>query len=205
MELDDLLADLPLALSELAAPVYVTDRDGRLRWLNAAYIELLGDRRGQSFLEVVAPEDRHLARTHFARKVVSRASTFFDLRVVGRGGEQLRLRISSVPLRDGDEVRGVFGVGIPLEPAAPGVRAGDGEGAPALTPRQLEVLRLLSEGQETHEIASSLGIAEETARNHIRALLRAIGAHSRLEAVAIGLRLGMLAPQLAEKRATSNE
>lgn len=199
MELQELVGELPLALSELAAPAYVIDRDGRLRWLNRAYIELIGDRRGQSFLDAVAPEDRHLARTHFARKVVSKTSTVFDLRVVDSGGGHRRWRISSAPLRRGDEVIGVFGIGIPLESSGASAKTRDGE-APALTPRQFEVLRLLSEGRETHEIAGSLGIAEETARNHIRALLRAIGAHSRLEAVAIGLRLGILAPQPAETR-----
>jgi DNA-binding NarL/FixJ family response regulator len=61
-----------------------------------------------------------------------------------------------------------------------------------LTPRQLEVLRLLGEGLETQEIAARLGIAEETARNHIRALLRAIGARSRLEAVLMSQRSGVL-------------
>jgi DNA-binding NarL/FixJ family response regulator len=59
-------------------------------------------------------------------------------------------------------------------------------------------LRLLSDGLETQEIAASLGIAEETARNHIRALLRAMGAHSRLEAVIIGLRSGVLRPKLTQ-------
>jgi PAS domain S-box-containing protein len=201
IDLHDVIGELPLALSDLAAPAYVADRDGRLRWLNNAYIELLGDRHGQSFLDVVAPEDRHLARTYFARKVVSKVSTIFDVRVVVRSGAQLRLRVSSVPLRRAGEVVGVFGIGIPLEPAPP-ARANQ-ETAPALTPRQLEVLRLLSEGRETHEIATRLGIAEETARNHIRALLRAIGAHSRLEAVAIGLRLGMLVPHVPGSRPSS--
>jgi PAS domain S-box-containing protein len=187
--------DLPRALGELAAPAYVIDREGRLRWLNAAYIELLGDLRGQSFLEAVAPEDRHVARTNFARKVVSKTGTIFDLRVIVRTGGHRTLRVTSVPLRRGDEVVGVFGIGMPLDHGVRVATGSDDELAPALTPRQLEVLRLLSEGVETQEIAATLGIAEETARNHIRALLRAIGAHSRLEAVAIGLRLGMLAPQ----------
>jgi DNA-binding NarL/FixJ family response regulator len=57
-------------------------------------------------------------------------------------------------------------------------------------------MRLLAEGLETPEIARRLGVAEETARNHIRALLRATGAHSRLEAVLIGMRLGAVAPHL---------
>jgi DNA-binding CsgD family transcriptional regulator len=191
------VVDLTRAVEELATPAYVIDRDGRLRWVNAAYVDLIGDRRGQSFLEVVAPEDRHLARTNFARKVVSKASTIFDVRVVVRTGEQLTLRITSVPLRRGEDVVGVFGVGVPLEaPAA--ATGGSKHDVPELTPRQREVLRLLSEGLETHEIAVSLGIADETARNHIRALLRAIGAHSRLEAVLIGLRLGMVVPQLTQ-------
>jgi len=60
------------------------------------------------------------------------------------------------------------------------------------------VLRLLAEGLETPEIAKRLGVAEETARNHIRALLRATGAHSRLEAVLMGMRLGMVAPDLTD-------
>jgi DNA-binding CsgD family transcriptional regulator len=125
--------------------------------------------------------------------------------VLLREGEQLTLRITSVPLRRGEEVLGVFGIGIPLESAPEVSRGRDGDSEPRLTPRQRQVLRLLSEGLETQEIAAHLGIAEETARNHIRALLRAIGAHSRLEAVVIGLRLGMLVPQLAETRPLADE
>lgn len=62
----------------------------------------------------------------------------------------------------------------------------------ALTPRQGEVLRLLGQGLSTSEIARMLGISEETARHHIRAILRSLGAHSRLEAVVQALRLGLI-------------
>jgi DNA-binding NarL/FixJ family response regulator len=61
-----------------------------------------------------------------------------------------------------------------------------------LTPRQAEVLRLLGEGLSTEAIAHRLGVAVETARNHIRAVLRGLGAHSRLEAVIEGRELGLL-------------
>ena len=54
---------------------------------------------------------------------------------------------------------------------------------PRLTPRQLEVLRLLGEGSPARTISSKLGLAEATVRNHIRAVLREFGAHSQLEAV----------------------
>lgn len=54
---------------------------------------------------------------------------------------------------------------------------------PRLTARQLEVLRLLAEGSPARTIASILGITEATVRNHIRAVLLELGAHSQLEAV----------------------
>jgi DNA-binding NarL/FixJ family response regulator len=54
-----------------------------------------------------------------------------------------------------------------------------------LTPRQAEVLDLLERGRSTNQIAAELHLSIETVRNHIRHLLRAVGAHSRLEAVAI--------------------
>jgi DNA-binding CsgD family transcriptional regulator len=55
--------------------------------------------------------------------------------------------------------------------------------APALTPRQTEVLRLLDLGISARAIADKLGLTETTVRNHIRALLVELGAHSQLEAV----------------------
>jgi RNA polymerase sigma factor (sigma-70 family) len=55
----------------------------------------------------------------------------------------------------------------------------------ALTPRQTEVLRLLEYGRSTHQIAEELNLSRETVRNHIRHILKALGVHSRLEAVAL--------------------
>jgi DNA-binding NarL/FixJ family response regulator len=55
---------------------------------------------------------------------------------------------------------------------------------PHLTPRQVEVLRLLEQGRSTKQIAAELHLSTETVRNHIRRLFRALGVNSRLEAVA---------------------
>ena len=55
---------------------------------------------------------------------------------------------------------------------------------PHLTPRQVEVLRLLEQGHSTEQIAAELHLSKETVRNHIRRLFKALGVHSRLEAVA---------------------
>ena len=60
----------------------------------------------------------------------------------------------------------------------------DGMRSPELTPRQLEVLEALAAGEPAKLIARRLGIAEATARNHIRMVLVELGCHSQLEAVA---------------------
>jgi DNA-binding NarL/FixJ family response regulator len=53
-----------------------------------------------------------------------------------------------------------------------------------LSPRQREVLELLSEGLGARGIAVQLGLSEATVRNHIRGLLRRLDCHSQLQAVA---------------------
>jgi DNA-binding NarL/FixJ family response regulator len=63
---------------------------------------------------------------------------------------------------------------------------------PALTPRQLEVLKLLSEGKSVREIGKELYLSEATVRNHVRSLLQAMGAHSQLEVLAIAREMGIL-------------
>jgi DNA-binding NarL/FixJ family response regulator len=64
--------------------------------------------------------------------------------------------------------------------------------APELTARQHEVLKLLGDGIGTGDIAMQLGVTDQTARNHINALLRELGVHSRLEAVVAAYRIGIL-------------
>jgi DNA-binding NarL/FixJ family response regulator len=49
-------------------------------------------------------------------------------------------------------------------------------------------LRLLEHGYSTDQIADRLHLSPETVRNHIRAVLRALDVHSRLEAVAVARR-----------------
>jgi DNA-binding NarL/FixJ family response regulator len=70
-------------------------------------------------------------------------------------------------------------------------------GAPApygLTPREVAILRRLADGQSNRAIAESLDITVHTVRNHVQAVIRKIGAHSKLEAVSTALREGVIAP-----------
>ena len=61
-----------------------------------------------------------------------------------------------------------------------------------LTARELEVLRLLANGSSTSAASTLLGISTATLRAHVQAILRKLGAHSRLEAVAEAARLGLI-------------
>jgi DNA-binding NarL/FixJ family response regulator len=94
-------------------------------------------------------------------------------------GDRVNVEVSSVPLYSGDKIIGVFGqlVHVDEEPDRPP--------HPSLTPRQAEVLRLLERGHSTHQISRELHLSPETVRNHIRHLFRALGVHSRIEAVAV--------------------
>jgi DNA-binding NarL/FixJ family response regulator len=65
---------------------------------------------------------------------------------------------------------------------------------PHLTKRQLEVLRLLSEGRSTAEIATGLGLRQTTVRNYVANLLAALGAHTRLQAVIAARKAGLIEP-----------
>lgn len=71
---------------------------------------------------------------------------------------------------------------------------GAGASGAILSRRQQEVLELLASGIPAREIAARLGLAEATVRNHIRAILRKLGCHSQLEAVAVAYRTGLLGP-----------
>jgi DNA-binding CsgD family transcriptional regulator len=72
----------------------------------------------------------------------------------------------------------------------------ESEPAPAshLTARQYEVLELMAEGAPAKVIATRLGVAEVTVRNHIRAILLELGCHSQLEALAEARRRQLLLP-----------
>ncbi len=61
-----------------------------------------------------------------------------------------------------------------------------------LTRRELEVIRLLAVGQGTAQIAGLLFISPHTVRNHIQSIFGKLGAHTRLEAVALAQRLNLV-------------
>lgn len=63
---------------------------------------------------------------------------------------------------------------------------------PGLTEREREVLALLADGLSNAEIARRLTVSVNTVRNHVANLSAKLGAHSKLEALAIAVREGLL-------------
>jgi PAS domain S-box-containing protein len=168
------------ALEHINVPSYVIDAAGVIRWVNPAAARLVGDVVGRQFTSIVAPEETRRARELFARKILATSEvTDASIVIVDDEGNRVAVELSSVPLIAGDHVVGVFGqvADVIEEPVShPELH---------LTPRQSEVLRLLERGRSTIEIAEELHLSRETVRNHVRHLLQAIGARSRLEAVAV--------------------
>lgn len=60
-----------------------------------------------------------------------------------------------------------------------------------LTPRESEILGLLAEGQSNKAIARNLGISDGTVKLHVKAILRKLGVHSRVEAAVIAVEQGL--------------
>jgi PAS domain S-box-containing protein len=179
--LEELGADVESALERVRVPAYVIDRDGIVSWLNPAAERIVGDVRGRRMTSVLPPEERRRAREIFTRNLMGPPEGSDNRGVfVDAAGERLTMEVSGVPLERGGHVIGVFGQVKKIEenPPAPPPH-------PHLTPRQIEVLRLLEHGYSTDQMAAELHLSVETVRNHVRGILRTLGVHSRLEAVAL--------------------
>jgi PAS domain S-box-containing protein len=176
--------ELKQTLEKVNVPSLIADRQGTITWLNEAARKAFGDLLGKPFGMVVAPEDVPLVHRQLGRKLRGVPVTDYQIEVRTSDGNRRSVEMSSVPIQGGDRCHAVFGIALPGA-----VRA---TSAGRLTPRQTEVLRLLGDGASTDQIAASLHLSKETVRNHVRHILRALGAHSRLEAVAFAHRQGLL-------------
>jgi DNA-binding NarL/FixJ family response regulator len=74
-----------------------------------------------------------------------------------------------------------------------GLMSGNGGAstAPALTPRESQVLGLIAKGQTNRQIARALGVSEKTVKTHVTNLLRRIGAADRTQAALWAVRHGI--------------
>ncbi|GAB5486816.1 MAG: response regulator transcription factor [Parasphingorhabdus sp.] len=66
------------------------------------------------------------------------------------------------------------------------------DGAPALTTRQIEVLKLISEGASNAEISAALDISENTVKSHLRQIFDLLKVNKRTASVRVGQALGLI-------------
>jgi two-component system NarL family response regulator len=88
-------------------------------------------------------------------------------------------------------VRAVHAGERPVDPAIE-ARLAERRSMPTLTSRELDVLRLLSQGLRNKEIATSLGIAEGTAQIHLKNIFAKLGVTDRLAAVQVAHKRGLV-------------
>jgi DNA-binding CsgD family transcriptional regulator/tetratricopeptide (TPR) repeat protein len=99
------------------------------------------------------------------------------------GAEPLRNRVEALARRG----RLDLGPGVPLHEGLAALEA-------HLTPRELEVLRLVTAGRSNQQIGDALYISRKTASVHVSNILAKLGVRSRVEAAATAHRLGLDAP-----------
>jgi DNA-binding CsgD family transcriptional regulator len=184
-----LSTDVVRTLEAIQVPAYIVDRHRRVRWQNPASIELVGDLRGRLDSSAgLDSEDLPRAREAFAQKLNGASSTAIELSIARRDGTRVRVAVNSVPLKDSEGVViGSFGLVQVLGEVDPSL-----ERAPTLSPRERETLTLLAAGCSTGQMAEEMSISTETVRNHVKRVLRTLGASSRVEAVAKARRVGLI-------------
>jgi PAS domain S-box-containing protein len=177
--------DLTTTLQQVRVPSLIVDRAGIITWLNNAGREAFGDVEGSSFQQIIPPDRIEFVQRQFDRKLEKgERVTDYTTEVLTRDGSRHPAEVSSVAIENGDRCHAVFGVVL--------VRDGHPTRSDILTPRQEEVLALIAGGASTVQIAQMLHLSTETVRNHVRQILRRLRVNSRVEAVAVGFREGIL-------------
>ena len=141
----------------------------------------------------------------FVPKRASNETLTEALNVVMSGG----IYVPPMDLRSDSEVAPGGASPLPLDPRSHSVPAGAAM-SPAeslaqfkLTPRQTDVLALLLRGQSNKLIARELDLSVETVKDHVAAVLRALGVNSRTQAVLAVSQMssqGAIAPWLSRPR-----
>jgi PAS domain S-box-containing protein len=179
--------DLKQTLKPLGLPSFVVNEGGIVTWLNDSAKTTFGNLERRPFTSVVAPEDVPTVQRQLERQLREEVpATDYQVDILTPDGRRRRAEISSVRIPGGDRYHAILGVALARgrrESSAPPAR---------LTPRQTQVLQMLSEGASTDQIAAELHLSKETVRNHVRHILRSLGVHSRIGAVTLARRQGLL-------------
>jgi len=205
-------------VASTADPAFGTDETGRIVIWNRAAEKLFGYQAsevlGRPCHDIICGKDpfgnrfcdESCALVHMARRHEAMRRFQMDVRLESNQLQRVSVSVLTVPgpresqftmihllqpvsLREaGPEPLTQLG-GYSAAEANPEIAAGSPPPQLAsLTSRELEVLRLLTDGSSNNKIADSLYISVMTVRTHIQNILRKLEVHSKVEAVALALR-----------------
>jgi PAS domain S-box-containing protein len=182
-------------VDSLVVPASLHDVEGRFVHMNAAAERASGSSNarmlGRHFTDLLPPEARANVESQFRRAVERGEPTDFETVFIDASGRLRGTRAQQLPLRSGDAILGVLILAFDVR--HPPSEALGFALNPRLTPRQREILGLIASGLSTSQVAADLTISTQTVRNHLRNVLRELHAHSRIEAITVAQRLGLLA------------
>src|SRR4051794_20631690 len=130
--------------------------------------------------------------------VLSAADDPYSVRAAFVAGAQGYLLKSASPVVVADGVRRVLDGGVYADPSvasllAAGLRTGPAEtGVSELSGREIEVLRLVADGQSNKQIGTKLGLSALTVKSHLARIARKLGTGDRAEMVALAMRAGVI-------------
>lgn len=169
--------------------LFIVDDDRRYVRVNEPATMLLGASRGEILgrrIEHFTPPERCLRLEQLSAALRRKGSLEGEYEVLRGNGTRGWVRFRA---------RYRFAVGEHLiaavETAGPGDFLPLG-GIPALTPREIEVLQLASDGHTTLQIAAALVVSRATVKTHLEHIYDKLDAHDRVSAVAKALRLGLI-------------
>jgi len=138
---------------------------------------------------------RTLGRAHPSAEIVviSASEDDRDVNAAIRAGALAFVSKTVPPERIGQIVERILRRKLhhPVWVTPQGESSASGDAMPRLTPRQKQIVRLLCRGDSNKAIASSLGLAEVTVRQHVSGLLKILEAENRTQAVLVARRLGL--------------
>jgi DNA-binding NarL/FixJ family response regulator len=146
-------------------------------------LELLADLRSAGWTKLI---------------VLSAADDPYSVRSAFVAGAQGYLLKSASPHVVVDGVRRVLDGGVYADPSvasllAAGLRGGPvGEGINELSGREVEVLKLVADGQSNKQIGELLGLSALTVKSHLARIARKLGTGDRAEMVALAMRAGVI-------------
>jgi PAS domain S-box-containing protein len=204
--------NLEKLLAATAAGAFTTSPEGKIAQWNRAAEKMLGytarETVGRSWSDLFVDHDGNgngpcQGGCHVTGPAkVGDPEHNFDLQTRTKAGAPIWVNISTLTVPNGRagrdvtihlfhdvtatrEILSLVRERLTVSPAAP-------ESNGALTPRELEILRIVATGVNTKGTAEKLHVSPATVRNHVQNILGKLGAHSRLEAVACATRHRLL-------------